>query len=154
MKIPGIKGQTKVDGHADWLPVDSVQWGAGRAVAHASSGRSKREAATPSLSEVTFSRLTDMASPHLFFETCGGKELDTIDIEILQIVDNKPQVFVKIKLEHAYISSYSMSSGGDNPSESVSINFVKMTYQYDTWAGKEMIPGNPRSWDLAVTVGT
>lgn len=154
MKIPTVTGQTEIDGHADWLPVDSISWSVSRPVATATAGRNKREAGTPSISEVQFSRMTDKASPHLFHNSCGGKELDSVEIEILQIVDNKPHVFVKIKLENVYVSSYSVSSGGDNPTETVSLNFVTLSYQYDTWAANnQMIPGNERKWNQAKVVG-
>ena len=144
-----IKGQSTVEGHAGWINVDSMQWGVGRAVAQQQAGSAKREVSSPSISEVTFSRASDLASPELFFQACGGVSLGKCEIHFLQVIENKPQVYLKIDLEEAMVSSYSISSGGDRPSESFSVNFTKVSYQYDTFDGKKVTTGTPKKWDLA-----
>lgn len=144
-----IKGQSTVDGFKDWINVDSMQLGVGRHIALQSGGSAKRESSSPSVSEVTFSRSSDMASPELFFQACGGVSLGTCTVHILQVVENKPQVFVTILLEESMISSYSLSSGGDNPTDAVSVNFTKISYQYDTFDGKKVTTGTAKKWDLS-----
>lgn len=144
-----IKGQSTVDGHAGWIHVDSMQFGVGRSIAAQAAGSAKREVSSPSISEVTFSRQTDMASPELFFQACGGVSLGKCEIHLLQVIENKPQVYLKIELEEAMISSYSTSSGGDIPSDSFSVNFAKISYQYDTFDGKKITTGTPKKWDLS-----
>ncbi len=144
-----IKGQSTVDKHTEWINVDSMQLGVGRSISSQVGGSAKREASSPSLSETTFSRTSDMASPELFFQACGGVSLGACTIHILQVVDNKPEVFVTILLEEAMVSSYSVSSGGDNPTESFSVNFTKISYQYDTYDGKKITTGTPKKWDLS-----
>lgn len=144
-----IKGLSNVDGHADWIKCDSLQFGVGRGISLQSGGGAKREVSSPSVSEVTFSRASDMASPELFYQACGGVSLGQCLVHILQVIDNKPQVFVTIELEEAMLSSYSVSSGGDIPSESFSVNFTKISFQYDTFDGKKVTTGTPKKWDLA-----
>lgn len=144
-----IKGQSTVDGHAGWINVDSMQLGVGRSIAAQAGGSAKREVSSPSVSEMTFSRQADMASPELFFQACGGVSLGKCEIHVLQVVDNKPQVFVKIELEDVLVSSYSMSSGGDIPSDSFSLNFTKISYQFDTFDGKKITTGTAKKWDLS-----
>ncbi len=144
-----IKGQSTVDAHDGWINVDSMQWGVGRGVASQTGGSAKREVSSPSISEVTFSRMTDMASPELFFQACGGVSLGKCEIHLLQVVENKPQVYLKIELDEALVSSYSISSGGDNPSDSFSHNFTKISFEYDTFDGKKVVTGTPKKWDLA-----
>ena len=144
-----IKGLSDVEGHVGWINVDSLQLGVGRSIALQSGGGNKRDSSSPSVSEVTFSRSTDMASPELFFQACGGVSLGLCTINILQVVANKPQIFVSILLEDAMISSYSVSSGGDNPSDSFAVNFTKISYQYDTYDGKKVTTGTPKKWDLS-----
>ncbi len=145
-----IKGQSQVDGHTGWINVESMQFGVGRSIALQSGGGAKREVSSPSISEVTFSRQTDMASPELFYQACGGVSLGKCEIHVLQVVENKPQVFLKIELEEAMISNYSVSSGGDVPSDSFSVNFTKISYEFDTFDGKKITTGTPKKWDLAV----
>ena len=127
-----------------------MQFGVGRGIALQSGGSAKREVSSPSLSEVTFSRESDMASPEIFFQACGGVSLGLCTIDLLQVVGNETKVFLQVLLEDSMVSSYSASSGGDNPSESFSVNFTKISYQYDTFDGKKVTAGTPKKWDLAV----
>lgn len=145
-----IKGQAKVSGHEGWINVDSMQWGVGRGIALQAGGSAKREVSSPSVSEVVFSRSADMASPELFFQACGGVSLGTCTIHLLQVVGNETKVFTEILLEEAMISSYSVSSGGDTPSDTFAVNFTKISYQYDTFDGKKVTTGTAKKWDLAV----
>lgn len=147
-----IKGLSDVEKHEGWLNADSLQLGVGRAISSQSGGGNKREASSPSVSEAVVSRSGDQASPELFFQACGGVGLGTCTIHLLQVVANKPQVFVTILLEEAMISGYSLSSGGDNPSESVQINFTKISFQYDTFDGKKTTTGTAKKWDLSKNV--
>ena len=144
-----IKGQSTVDGHTGWINVESMQWGVGRSVASQHGGSAKREVSSPSISEVTFSRMTDGASPELFFQACGGVSLGKCEIHLLQVVENKPQVYLKIELDEALVSSYSISSGGDRPTDSLALNFTKISFQYDTFDGKAVKTGTAKKWDLA-----
>lgn len=144
-----IKGQSTVDGHAGWINVESLQVGIGRSIQSQTGGSAKREVSSPSVSEITFSRQSDMASPELFFQACGGVSLGKCEIHLLQVIENKPQVFMKIELEDALVSSYSVSSGGDVPSESFAVNFTKISYQFDTFDGKKITTGTAKKWDLS-----
>lgn len=146
---PEIKGQSHVDGHTDWIEVDSMHWGVGRAVTF---NGGKRDVNSPSVSEVTFSRASDIASPELFFQSCGGPGSGKCLIHVLQVVENRPQVYLTIELEGALISNYSISSGGDRPSDSFSVNFTKISFQYDNYDGKKVTTGTAKKWDLAANV--
>jgi type VI secretion system secreted protein Hcp len=145
-----IKGLAKVTGHENWLNMSSMQFGAGRSIALQAGGGAKRDSSSPSLSEVVFTRESDQASPDLFFQACGGVSLGTCTVHVLQTIGNETKVFAEILLEEAMISSYSVSSGGDNPTESLSVNFTKVSFQYDTFDGKKVVTGTPKKWDLAV----
>lgn len=144
-----IKGQSTVDGHAGWINVDSMQLGVGRSITAQAGGSAKREVSSPSVSEVTFSRQADMASPELFFQACGGVSLGKCEIHVLQVIENKPQVFMKIELEDALISSYSLSGGGETANDSFAVNFSKISYQFDTFDGKKITTGTAKKWDLS-----
>ena len=144
-----IKGQSTVDGHTGWINVESMQFGVGRSIAMQTGGGAKREVSSPSISEVTFSRQSDMASPELFYQACGGVSLGKCEIHLLQVVDNKPQVFMKIELEEAIISNFSLSSGGDMPIDNFCINFSKISFEFDTFDGKKVTAGTPKKWDLS-----
>ena len=143
-----IKGEVAEAGHEGWINVDSIQLGVGRSVSSAGSG-GDRETSNPSFSEVTFSRPTDKASPELFMQSIAGKSLGMATVHFVQTggVDKK-QTYLTFEFDEAIVTSYSLSSGGDRPSESFALNFVKITMQYDSFTGGKVTKGNPQKWDL------
>ncbi|OAJ58748.1 hypothetical protein A6V36_29770 [Paraburkholderia ginsengiterrae] len=145
-----IKGTSKVEGHTDWIAVNSLQLGVGRAISTSSDGATDRDTSNPSFSEVTFSKPTDISSADLFAQSIYGKSLGKAEIHFIQTggTDKNDQVYLKIELEEAIISSYSLSSGGDRPSESFCLNFAKISYQYDQFDGATVKTGTPKKWDL------
>ena len=143
-----IKGESQEAGHEGWITVDSVQLGVGRTVTSTGSG-SDRDTSNPSFSEITLSRATDKASPELFMQSIAGKSLGKAEIHFIQTggVDKK-QTYLTYELDEAIITNYSISSGGDRPSESFSINFTKISMQYDSFTGGKVAKGTPQKWDL------
>jgi type VI secretion system secreted protein Hcp len=144
-----INGDSIIDGHEKWITISSLQMGVGRAIS-VSGGGADRETSNPSFSELTLTKSTDIASADLFMQAVCGKSLGKAEIHFVQTggADKKQQVYMKIELEDAIVSSYSASSGGDRPSESISINFTKITYQYDAFSGDKVTTGTPKKWDL------
>lgn len=147
LKLGAIKGDSTVKGHEDWITCDSLQFGVGRSIS-ASGGGKSRETSNPSFSEVTITKSTDKSSADLFFQAMGGKSQGKAEIHFIQTSEGKSQVFLKLELEEALVSSYSASSGGDRPSESISLNFTKITYQYDDFSGDKVTTGDVKKWDL------
>jgi type VI secretion system secreted protein Hcp len=142
-----IKGDCKVDGHDGWITCDSFQIGVGRAIS-ISGGGQDRETSKPSISEATVTKSTDIASTELFVQACAGKELGKAEVHFIQVADEKMQTYLIYELEGAIVSSYSQSSGGDRPMESISLNFTKITQTYNAFSGKEVSAGSPKGWDL------
>lgn len=145
-----IKGASEVDAHDGWIVVDSLQLGVGRSISSVGAG-SDRETSNPSYSEVTATKSTDIASADLYFQAVAGKSLGKAEIHFMQThgTDAKGQVYLAIELEEAIVSSYSMTSGGDRPSESFSINFTKISYQYNAYDGDKVTTGTAKKWDLS-----
>lgn len=144
-----INGDSVVEGHEKWITIDSLQFGVGRVIS-ASGGGADRETSNPSFSELTLTKSTDVASADLFMQAVCGKGLGQAEIHFLQTggADKKQQVYLKIDLADAIISQYSTSSGGDRPAESFTINFTKISYQYDAFSGTKVTTGTPKKWDL------
>jgi type VI secretion system secreted protein Hcp len=144
-----IKGTSTVSGHTDWITIDAVQMGVGRAIS-VSGGGKDRDTSNPSFSEITLTKATDIASADLFMQAVCGKSLGKAEIHFLQTggSDKKQQVFLTLELESAIISSYSASSGGERPTETFSINFTKISYKYDSFSGDTVTTGTPKKWDL------
>ncbi|NNF06752.1 MAG: type VI secretion system tube protein Hcp [Candidatus Eisenbacteria bacterium] len=144
-----IKGDSTVADHVAWITCDSFQLGVGRSIS-LSGGGADRETSNPSFSEATFAKSTDMASSDLFLQAIAGQSLGKAEVHFIQTggTEAKGQIYLIYELDEAIVSSYSISSGGERPSESFSINFVKISMQYNAFDGKKITTGTPKKWDL------
>jgi type VI secretion system secreted protein Hcp len=130
LKYGTIDGETTQKTHEKWIEVNSFQFGVGRGISSGVGGGSKREASAPSVSEITLTKTFDISSPLLLKEAVGGKAV-TAKIEMTQTDNSGKHVsFQKYILTETLISGYSVSSGGDRPSESISLNFTKFDSEY------------------------
>jgi len=131
MFFPGIDGNvTEVD-HKKWIECSSFQFGCGRSISGTAPGATmNREASLCSISEIVVTKPADEASQALLREaTIGTVPGKTVKIEMTTTGQgNKPVVFQQYELENTMISGFSVSSGGDTPTESVSLNFTKISY--------------------------
>ena len=151
MKLGDIKGISEIDAHKEWVEVDAVQFGVGRSISSASTS-GDRDTSNPSFSEVTISKPMDIASADIYAQACSGKAKPGSKCELHWVqtsgTDEGGQVYFKLDLIEPLVSSYSMSSGGERPSESFSINFVKIEYQYDSFSGSTKTTGTPKKFNL------
>jgi type VI secretion system secreted protein Hcp len=127
MEFKGIKGQVTEDKHKDWIELSSLQFGVGRGVSSGAGGTT-RESSAPSISEITVTKVNDVASPKLYEDALAGNFDKDVTIEFTQTTKNQTDTYLKIELKDCGISGYSISSGGDAPSESLSLNFTKIVY--------------------------
>jgi len=143
MKYGSIKGPVTTDGFKGWIELDSFQWGVGRNVGTAARGSTSREHSEPSLSEIVVTKRSDIASPKLFLDAVGGK-LDTkVEIKFTTTTKGKVDTFLAYELENTGLSGYSLSSGGDMPTESLSLNFTKVK---ETFTGMDpAVSGSPET---------
>lgn len=130
LKYGSINGETTQVTHKQWIEISSFQFGVGRGISSGVGGGSKREATAPSVSEITLTKTFDISSPLLLKDALGGKAVEA-KIEMTQ-TDNsgKHVAYQKYVLTDTLISGYSISSGGDRPSESLSLNFTKIDSEY------------------------
>lgn len=144
-----IKGDSDIDKHTNWITCDSFQLGVGRMISSSGGGKS-RDTGTPEFSEISISKSTDMASADLFFQSTCGDSLGKTEIHLIQTAgtDDAVQVYLTIELEDAIVTSYSVSSGGDRPSESFNLNFTKISYQYDDFSGSKKTTGTAKKFNL------
>ena len=130
LKYGTLKGETTQLAHKEWIEISSFQWGVGRGISSGVGGGSKREATAPSVSEITLTKTFDVSSPLLLKEAVGGKAVE-VKIEMTQTdASGKHVAYQKYILTDTLISGYSISTGGDRPSESLSLNFTKFDSEY------------------------
>jgi type VI secretion system secreted protein Hcp len=138
-----VKGSVTTDGFKDWIECLTFQWGVGRAIATAARGATSREHSEPTLSEITLTKLTDVASPKLMLDAVAVK-LDAKDtIAFTTTTKGKVETYLKYELENTGLSGYSMSSSGDMPVESLTLNFTKIS---KTFTGMDAgVSGSPET---------
>jgi type VI secretion system secreted protein Hcp len=124
-----LKGEVTTDGFKDQIELGSVQFGSGRGIASARGTGANREASEPSLSEVTITKTWDpVSSSKLFEESVSGAMDRDVEITFTSTGAKKQEPFLIVKLSETGISGYSLSSGGEKPSESISLNFSKIEF--------------------------
>ncbi len=129
MQFGSIQGDVTAQGHANWIELNSIQWGLGRGVSATTGSVTDRESSAPSVSEVTVTKDQDMASDGLLTEAFtgnGGGNGATVQIDMVRTQAGSLVVFQTIKLTAVIISGFSVSSGGDRPTESMSLNFTQI----------------------------
>lgn len=135
-----VKGNVSAEGHKDWIEASSLQFGVGRGISSPVGNTANRESSSPSVSEVTLSKEMDNASPKLFNAALRGQAKEVV-IEFTRTQKDKLETFLTYTLHDTMVSGYSVSSGGDRPSESLSLNFTKIEMKYipmdETGANKD-----------------
>ena len=130
IKFESIKGQVTAEGYDDHVAADSAQWGIGRAIATPVGQAENREAGKPSVSEFTFSKPMEAIDVDMINNTCLKETGETVEVKFLRTQENKLTVYASFKLYNTLFASYSLSSGGDNPSVSFSLNFTKVEWSF------------------------
>lgn len=148
MKYGTIQGDVTATGHENWIELNSFQFGVSRAISPVGTGTT-REASVPSISDITITKVMDKSSPSLLTEALQGTG-QTVTIDLVKNGQSGPFTYAEYELSNALISGYSVSSGGDNPSESISISFTKITFKF-TPQNPDGTTGIPSqlTWDLA-----
>ncbi|MBU6419096.1 MAG: type VI secretion system tube protein Hcp [Proteobacteria bacterium] len=127
---PTVDGDVTTTGFEKQIEVHSFQWGVGRGIGSPTGASGNREASTPSVSEVTVSKSLDNASGGLLKEALSSGGKAKLVISFVRTDGTGADTFLEITLTDTMISGYSMSSGGDKPSESLSFNFTKIEVKF------------------------
>ncbi len=149
LKLDGVKGESKADGHKDEIDILSFSWGVSNSTSHVGSGAGSGKA---SISSFNIMKKTDASSSSLFQACCSGKHTPTALAVLRKAGGDKPVEYIKYKFSEVLVESvqWSGSSGGDDvPSESVSFSFskVEITYTPQDSTGKAATP-LLASWDI------
>jgi len=150
MKFGAVQGSVTEEGHKNWIELNSFQFGVGRGISSPTGAQKDRDASAPSFSEITCTKLQDEASLPLLEAAWGGSEAVDVDIHFVRTENKKMDVYLKYKLTDVLISGYSISSGGDRPTESISLNYAKIEFAQDTYDVKNKSKANKSTtYDLA-----
>lgn len=128
MELDGIKGSSTDEKFKDMIELSSFQWGAGLGVGSPRGG--DRTTSEPSVSEITTTKQLDKSSELLFKKLLMGETIPKGKINFVVASKGESVAYAVLELEKVIISGYSQSSGGDFPSESISLNFTKFDWMF------------------------
>jgi type VI secretion system secreted protein Hcp len=148
-----VKGSVTEDKHKEWIELNSFQWGVGRSIATPVGHAANRETSSPSVSEIVVTKHMDYSSVGLMQAALGGEDPVEATLEFVQTSGSKGEqrVFLKFVLTNTLISGFSMSSGGDRPSESITLNFTKIHEEF-TPTKEENKPGTAPKVDYDLSL--
>ncbi|MEO6598865.1 MAG: type VI secretion system tube protein Hcp [Polyangiaceae bacterium] len=129
LKIDDIVGESKDDKHKDAIEVLAWSWGVTQSgTAHIGGGAG---AGKVNVHDVTIQKLVDKSSHLLLKYCCSGKHLKTAELTTRKAGGDSPVEYVKITMSDLIITAVNFnSSGGSLVSESVTLNFGKVKFEY------------------------
>lgn len=145
-----IAGDSQAKGYENWIEIDSAQFGVGLAYNPVSGLKSK-----PSISELTLTQAFDATVPAVFSSLVSGQSIGQAVIEyVVSGGKGAPSTFMQLVLEDVMFSGLSLSTGGDLPYVSESLNFTKFSqtvWQIESYGargkststGYDMVDGKP-----------
>jgi len=149
LKLDGIKGESKIDGHLEQIDVSSVSAGMSNAANLGAAGGGG--AGKVSFQDFHFTKMTDSSSHALQLACADGTHIKEAVIYFRKQGAGKQQEYLVITLTEVIVSSYSMSGGGggEHPSESFSLAFAKIKYEYKPQDEKGGLGGAKTfTWDV------
>ena len=123
-----VAGDVTEGGHKTWIELSSFQWGVGRGISSPTGASADRESSAPSVSEVVITKAQDISSVGMLTQALQGVGVP-VQIDFCRTNKDQMDIYLTIELVNVMVSGFSTSSGGDRPSESITLNFTKVTYK-------------------------
>lgn len=138
LEIPGITGDCEEKNHENWIVCESINVSVEREFSE-SGNRADRDLSNCKVEDIEVTKTTDKTSVDLLMEAACGKDKGKAKIHFLASAgagdDNV--TYLEYELDGAVISSFSLSSSGERPEETIKLNFQKLTMKYQQYnAGK------------------
>ena len=126
LKLDGVEGESTDDKHKGEIDIESWSWGAS-----STSPSGQARAGKACVSSFNFTKKVDKASPALMANAVSGMAMKSAVLTARKAGD-RPVEYIKVTLENVLVSSYQgAGSSSSLPTEQFSLNFSKMTVQYN-----------------------
>ncbi|MCH4092634.1 Hcp family type VI secretion system effector [Acetobacter sp.] len=126
LQMDGVTGAVTEASHKGWVELTGFQWGVGRGLSSRVGSAADRESTAPSVGEVIVTKNNDASTGDLMSEALSGHGEKTVKIDFVRTNKDQQIVYLSLELDHVIISSYSHSSSGERPVETLALNFNKV----------------------------
>jgi type VI secretion system secreted protein Hcp len=144
LKLGAIKGESTDPSHSGWIDVLAWSWG------ESQSGTIVGGGGHVSIQDIAITKYVDKASVPMLLASAEGTHIPTATL-VARRAGATPVEFLKYQLEEVIVTSVAAggSGGEDRFTESISLNFGKITWTYTPTDGA----GNPLhavtgGWDV------
>ena len=130
LKIDGIPGESTDEKHKEWIEILSFSHGVSQMVSGERSTGGAASAERCTHQDLSIVKSLDKASPTLDLFCCEGRHIDKVTLELCRAAGEKEK-YMEYKMEKVLITSVSIGGGGGGlPTESVTFNYGKLTWNY------------------------
>lgn len=149
LDLPGIAGECLLKGYENKIECLSFSHAVAMQMTSDTSNR-ERTSGKPNVQEFTLSKYMDQSSPSLNQACCEGRKIGDATIMIGRNEGGTVMPLMIYTLKDAMISSVSAaSSGGDKPSETLTLNFTAIQWDYTAQNADSTKQGTaPGKWDM------
>ena len=150
LKLEGIEGESADDKKKSQIEIDSFSIGGSNtgSFSTATGGGTNKV----NLQDMHFTKTIDKSSPNLFAGVTLGKHIAKATITVRKAGGDEQKDYFTITLTPCMVSSYSISghNGGGMPTESFSLNFDKIVFDYKTQTDTGALgPSIPAGWQVS-----
>lgn len=152
LQIDGIKGESTDSKHQGWLECEAVSWAISQPKSATSSTGGGHTAERAELSDISFRKACDLASPILAQTCAAGKTIPKAKLEFWRADGQGERIkYYEIDLENVLISHVAPSVGaGSIMSENIALKFSRVRWRYCQQKLGGGAGGNTAGgWDLA-----
>lgn len=152
LEIASIKGNCIVEGFVGQTIIQSFSHSASLPM-QMDRANVERTAGRPNFSEMSFSKMSDIATPALYAACVAGTKLGVAKIHIGRTESSKFMPLIQYVLNDAMVSNISTSGGGGQPSDSFSLNYTIITQVYSQQTQDAAKKGSAGfGWDLVKNI--
>ena len=131
LKLDGVEGESTDERHKGEIEILSWSWGETNTAAMSPGRGGGAGAGKVSMQDFHFVKSYDKASPSLFLKCATGEHIKEATLSVRKAGGDQ-QEYLKVTLTDVIITSYQTggSSGDPVPTESFSLNFAKIEFEY------------------------
>lgn len=155
LKIDGIPGSSTEKSYKDQIECSSFSLGIARVFSHTAGGTTEKLGDKPQFTDLSITKRADKASVKLFETLCTGKHVKDATLYVVGTQEGDAQEFESYQIEDVLISNWTTGGAGmDLPDETVTFNFAKITFKFNSRDEKGKVTPSSTLWDLKSNVKT